>query len=92
MGVKPSCASAGCPQECSSLTDSHSSWLALDVQPGDPITGRVRHLDGSVREFSGWLGLALELERALVSAQPDNSDEGTTPCSSSSEPLDQAAR
>ena len=61
------------------VTDPEPRWLALDVQPGDPIIGRIRHLDGSVQEFSGWLGLALELERALGSAQPTSPIEGNTP-------------
>jgi hypothetical protein len=61
------------------VTDTDHRWLALDVQPGDPITGRIQHLDGDVREFSGWLGLALELERALGSAHStDLIEEGTT--------------
>jgi len=70
------------------VTDPEPHWLALDLQPGDPITGRMQHLDGSVREFSGWLGLALELERAFGSARSITSTEGTTPCSSSSDPAD----
>lgn len=63
------------------VTAPEPRWLALDVQPGDPITGRIQHLDGDVREFSGWLGLALELERALSSAQSSTTSkhEGATP-------------
>ena len=61
------------------VTDPEPRWLALDVQPGDPITGRMQHLDGTVREFTGWLGLALELERALGTADL-NPTEGTDPC------------
>ncbi|MBA2347267.1 MAG: hypothetical protein H0V81_03150 [Solirubrobacterales bacterium] len=61
------------------VTAPEPRWLALDVQPGEPIHGRIRHLDGDVREFSGWLGLALELERALETVASSTPNEGNHP-------------
>lgn len=61
------------------VTVPEPRWLALDVRPGDPITGSMQHLDGSVRAFEGWLGLATELERALGTAEPTTT-EGNTRC------------
>jgi hypothetical protein len=52
--------------------------LTLEVDPSaDPIAGLVRAEDGAERDFSGWVGLAAALERALQRTpgeQPDGEE------------------
>jgi hypothetical protein len=58
--------------------------LMLELEAGsDPIIGRLRHAGGHGEsvEFSGWIGLAGALQRALSSATEGRSTQGE--CSTS---------
>jgi hypothetical protein len=62
------------------VTDPTPDPIAVAIHSGDPLTGRLTTSDGSVREFSGWIGLALAIERALGSATSTTPNEGEPPC------------
>jgi hypothetical protein len=42
--------------------DDHGAWLVLELDPGEPIHGRLTSAIGSVHTFHGWLDLARRLE------------------------------
>ena len=54
------------------MEDDRLVALRLDVDPlADPIQGRLSAGDGAdAHEFTGWLGLAAEIERTLRERRP----------------------
>lgn len=52
------------------VTDPDAHWITVDIRAGDPFEGRLHCPDGSVRAFTGWLGLAREIQAALGTHQP----------------------
>jgi hypothetical protein len=45
--------------------------VVLELEPGDPIQGRLVDSSGMTHAFYGWLELCAELERARRSATAD---------------------
>lgn len=58
------------------MTDPDATPISVEISPGDPLTGRLTGPDGIQHEFSGWIGLAAALERALGSVVPTPPNEG----------------
>lgn len=50
--------------------------VTLELQPGGPISGRIRHASGAVEPFAGWLELSSRLEHVRNSARPADGDSG----------------
>jgi hypothetical protein len=45
--------------------------VVLELEPGEPIQGRLLDSSGAAHAFYGWLELCAELERAWRSATAD---------------------
>jgi len=62
------------------MTDRPHTRLILELDSHrEPISGRMREEGGESRPFSGWLGLAAALRRALASGQGAAVDPGPRP-------------
>ncbi len=51
------------------MDQPHVIRIMLELDPGEPIHGRLRHGAGAAEPFHGWLELAAALER-LMSGHP----------------------
>jgi hypothetical protein len=50
--------------------------MMLELDPGEPIRGRIRAAAGSVQSFRGWLELASKLDRMRAAdAQERSTDD-----------------
>jgi hypothetical protein len=50
--------------------------MTLELDPGEPITGRIRAAAGSAQPFRGWLELARKLDRIRAAGGQDrNADD-----------------
>lgn len=47
------------------MSEDQAERVVLDLDPGEPIHGRITFSAGPVQAFHGWLDLASKLERAL---------------------------
>lgn len=61
------------------MTDSDAQPISVDIRSGDPLTGQLTGPDGIQHEFSGWMGLATAIERALELVVTPPSPEGDQP-------------
>jgi len=50
---------------------TQSERVVLELEPGEPIQGRLLDSSGTPHAFYGWLELCAELERAWRSATAD---------------------
>ena len=58
------------------MTAPDTETIAVQIRPGDPMTGQVTGPDGTTEHFAGWLGLARAIERALRSIPTPTAPEG----------------
>lgn len=47
--------------------------MTLELDPGEPIRGRIRAAAGSAQSFRGWLELASKLDRIRAAGGQDGS-------------------
>ena len=72
--------SSGCVPDANGAGDADDDLMAppkrplvIEVEPGhDPPTGRVDDTEGARHTFTGWLGLATALGRALRAGASDH--------------------
>jgi hypothetical protein len=50
------------------MDTDHAERVVLDLDPGEPIHGRIAFSTGPAQSFHGWLELASKLERARSEA------------------------
>jgi len=57
------------------MTSPVAVKMTLEVDPGEPIRGRIRAAAGSVQSFRGWLELASKLDRIRAAGDEDGSTD-----------------
>jgi hypothetical protein len=45
---------------------AHPLRLTIEVEEGEPLSGRIGAPEGEMRRFSSWLGLAAQLDRLVA--------------------------
>ena len=61
------------------VNDPDTTSIAVRIEPSEPPTGEVTGPDGRTHAFSGWLALALAVERACGSSPPSIPPQGEAP-------------
>jgi hypothetical protein len=54
------------------MSTDHVKRVVLELEPGEPIHGRITILTGPPQRFHGWLELASKLEHAWPSGGTPN--------------------
>jgi hypothetical protein len=59
----------------SPMNGSATQQMTLELDPGEPISGRIRVAAGSAQSFRGWVELAGKLDRLRARAHNDHSKD-----------------